>query len=84
MPVGGAAFILSSISVGLGLFMATLIVLSDCLEVVVGCGDVMGCGKMMVLARRMALGLSFRHGSSFQVESSTLSNKCSIDNIQEG
>ena len=57
MAVSGVAFGLRSISVGLGFVMVTFIVLSNCLKMVIGCGDVTGCGKMMVLARRVALGV---------------------------
>jgi hypothetical protein len=57
MLVRGSALLLCSISVGFGFLMVTFIVLSDCLEMVIGRGDVTGCGKMMVLARRMALGV---------------------------
>ena len=65
MPVSGAAFVMRSISVGLGFFMKVFIVLRDCLEMVIGCGNVTSCGKMMMLARRMALGV--RHGAFFPV-----------------
>lgn len=53
----GPTLCMRCISVGLGFFMVTLIVLIDCLKMVIGRGDVMGCGKMMVLARRVALGV---------------------------
>jgi hypothetical protein len=61
MPVSGAAFVIRSISVGFGFFMRFFIVLRDCLEMVIGCGNVTCCGKMVMLARRVALGV--RHGA---------------------
>lgn len=54
-----------SITVGLGPCTVCFVMFSDCLEMVIGRGDVTGCGKMMVLARRVALGV--RHDVSFQV-----------------
>jgi hypothetical protein len=55
--VRGAALLLRSISVGLGVFMVIFIVFSDRLKMVIGGGDVPGCGKMMVLTRHVALGV---------------------------
>jgi hypothetical protein len=64
--VRGPAFVLRIISMSLGFFMATFIMLIDCLEMVVGCGDVMGRGKMMMLARRV-VALRVRHDASLTV-----------------
>lgn len=63
--MSGAAFALRSISVGLCFFMVISIMLSDCLEMVIGCRDVAGRGKMMVLARRVTLGV--RHSAFLPV-----------------
>jgi hypothetical protein len=55
--VRGAALLLRSISVGLGIFMVIFIVFRHRLKMVIGGGDVTGCGKMMVLTRHVALGV---------------------------
>jgi len=66
MLVRGAAFLLRGFSMGLGFLVVILIVLSDGLEMVIGCRDVTGCSEVMLLARHVALGV--RHDGFLAVD----------------